>query len=158
MRQYQWLYEILWFMLAGIIAYVTTFTVSNYISSMFYLWLFCGVFLAVTYFRWIAFPEKSVLMMSFWVKCFLMLANVPLFIWGINRFLQLVEVFDSFNGTFENLSEQHVINTIPISMLMYLKSITTLVAVSALILIILFFFRSLHLIFKWRQVPKNILK
>lgn len=158
MRSYQWLFEILWFLLALVLGYTLTFYFQPHISKMFYAYLLTGVFITVNYFRWIVFPEKSALMMNFWFKVVLILINVPLFIWGLNRFIQLTEVFDSFNGTFENIAEVHIKEGIPLQTFLYLKTLTTFIVTSSLMLIVLFLFRSMHIIFKYRQVPQKILE
>lgn len=156
--QLRWMSEILWFV--GTIIVTLTFTWSLYplIERFYFFYIVMAMFLALNYLRWILFPDQSPLMQSFWFKLVVVFFNIPIFLLTIKFFMSILDMFDSFDFS-EGLMEGRLIaDGAELDFIQYVRDLT-IASVSALVvLIVLFLFRTVHLIFKWRQLPDNFLK
>jgi hypothetical protein len=155
-QQYQWLYEVLWLLAAGILTFGVTESLSGYVQSYFFWYLAGCTFMGFTYLRWIIFPLHSPIMFSFWFKMVMIFLNIPIFLFVTRYFTAAMGVFDSFNFSYEDREGQYLKNEIPFQTFDYLKTLTIFVASTMLIAIVLFELRAIQLIFKWRQVPQNM--
>ncbi|MCO5230713.1 MAG: hypothetical protein M9958_06115 [Chitinophagales bacterium] len=154
----QWSNEVIWIVASIVIAIYFTWNIQSRISTTYLIYLYLVIILAINYLRWIIFPRNSPLMYSFWFKAVLTLLNIPLFIVIIKYFLSVLEVFDSFNFSYGNHAQNLILQDTPFQMIMYIRTLSIAAVSSLLVLIVIFEFRALQLIFKWRQVPQSILK
>jgi hypothetical protein len=152
---YRWVYEMTWFLAAFIITFVATFKIFGSVRPDFFWFLSSISFGAFTYIRWIIFPEHSPLMFSFWVKVVMFFVNIPLFMLVLRYFTAALEVFDSFNFSYENRAGQLIAYGTPVELIAYIRDLTIFSGSVMLISIVLYQLRTIHLIFKWRQVPKS---
>jgi hypothetical protein len=144
-----------WFLAAFIITFVATFKIFGSVRPDFF-WFLSGIsFGCFTYIRWIIFPEHSPLMFSFWVKVVMFFVNIPLFMLVLRYFTAALEVFDSFNFSYENRAGQLIAYGTPVELIAYIRDLTIFSGSVMLISIVLYQLRTIHLIFKWRQVPKS---
>jgi hypothetical protein len=153
---YRWVYEIIWFLAAFILTFTLTFRIYGSIRPDFFWFLNAVSFSAFTYIRWIIFPVHSPLMFSFWVKVVLFFANIPIFMLVLRYFTASLEVFDSYNFSYENRAGQLIAFGTPLELVHYIKNLTIFSGSVMLISIVLYQLRTIQLIFKWRQVPQSL--
>lgn len=152
------LYELLWFVFAGIAAYLLVFPIQNRISVSFFQYLLASLFLVFTYFRFTAFMSRSILLKSVWVKIAFFTINIPLFFLVLDKYYTFGRVFDEYNFTLPKNVFQHIVSGTELEDLMYIKKLVTFSGSAALLLIVLFEFRIVYAIFKLRQLDKYIWK
>lgn len=153
---YRWVYEMIWFLAAFIITFAFTFKTYGSVRPDFFWFLSAVSFTAFTYVRWIIFPEHSPLMFSFWVKLVLFFANIPIFMLVLRYFTAALEVFDSYNFSYENREGQLIAFGISGELFSYIRNLTIFSGSVMLISIVLYQLRTIQLIFKWRQVPQSL--
>lgn len=146
----------IWFLAAFIITFALTFRMYESVRSDFFWFLSAVSFAGFTYIRWIIFPEHSPLMFSFWVKMVMFFVNIPLFMLVLRYFTAALEVFDSFNFSYENRTGQLIVFGTPPELIAYIRNLTIFSGSVMLISIVLYQLRTIHLIFKWRQVPQSL--
>lgn len=152
------LYELLWFAIAGIAAYLLILPVKAIISIAFFQFLISSLFLAFTYFRFTTFMMHSIILESVWVKLLLLLLNIPLFLYVLDQFYTFGKVYDEYNYTLPANVFQHIKSGTELNDLMYIKSLVTFGGFAALITIFLLELRIILAIFKLRQLDKYLWK
>lgn len=151
-------YEILWFAFAAIAAYLFVLPIKDIISFPFFQFLISALFLAFTYFRFIAFMFRSILLESIWVKLLLFVLNVPLFFYMLDQYSTFGKVYDEYNFTLPANQLQPIKSGTELDDLMYIKQVVTFAGFAALVMIILLEIRIVHAIFKLRQLDKYLWK
>lgn len=148
------LFELLWFIFAGIAAYLLILPIKHEISQPFFVYLASMLFLIVTYFRFIAFLTHSIFMDSVWVKIALFVLNIPLFFWALNQYFTFNAVFDEYNYTLPATIFQHIKSGTEVNDLMYIKQLTIFSGIIAMMLIIVLELRIVQAMFRYRQLDK----
>lgn len=149
-------YELLWFAIAAIAAFLLISPVRPEISNPFYQYLLASIFLIFTYFRFIAFMMRSILLESVWVKIGLFILNIPLFFFVLNRYFHFVDVFDDYNYTLAVGQFQHIRSGTETDDLMYIKKLTVFSGICLMMLILVLEARIVYAIFKLRQLDKYL--
>lgn len=152
------LYELLWFVIAGIAAYLLVLPIKAIISIAFFQFLIGALFLAFTYFRFTAFMMHSIILESVWVKLLLLILNIPLFLYSLDQFFTFGKVYDEYNYTLPANIFQHIKSGTELDDLMYIKNLVTFAGFAALITIFLLELRLILAIFKLRQLDKYLWK
>lgn len=156
--QLRWVYEFLWLLMSVIIVVFFTWKIYPNIHRGFFLYISGTMFFAINFLRWILFPSYSPLMHSFWFKMIMAFLNIPFFILIVRYFLSILEVFDSFNFSYGLNPGNLIHNDVSLDFIMYVRTLTIASVTSCIFTLILFEFRSIQLVFKWRQVPASFLK
>ena len=151
-------YELLWFSFAAVLSFLLVLPVKEVISTAFFQYLIAALFLVFTYFRFIAFMMRSVILDSIWVKLAFFVLNIPLFFLAMDQYYLYGKVYDEYNYTLPANQFQHVNSGTELDDLMYIKKLVTFSGFAALIMIILFEIRIVHAIFKLRQLDKYLWK
>lgn len=151
-------YELLWFAFAAIAAYLLILPIKSEISPQFFLYLMWSLFLVFTYFRFIAFMSRSVLLENVFVKILLFIANVPLFFFVLNQFYTYGRVYDEYNFTLASNVFQHIKSGTDLDDLTYIKRLVTFSGAASMLVIVLLEIRIVYAIFKLRQLDKYINK
>jgi hypothetical protein len=151
-------YELLWFAVAASAAYALILPVKNEISAAFFHYLLWSLFLAFTYFRFVAFMMRSILLENVWVKILLFFANVPLFFFVLDQYYAFGRVYDEYNYTLASNIFQHIKSGTDLDDLMYIKKLVTFSGVAGMTLIVLLQVRIVYAIFKLRQLDNYIFK
>ncbi len=154
----QWIAEALWVIASVILIAFVTWDMYTRVEQFFFYYIIITMFLGVNYLRWIIFPQHSPLMHSFWFKVVIILLNVPIFLLTIKYFMVILEIFDSFDFTQGVVEDNLIEKGASLELIQYIRKLTIASVSTLLISIVIFVFRSLHLIFKWRQLPKYFLK
>lgn len=151
-------YELLWFSFSAVLAFLLVMPIKDEISTAFFQYLIASLFLAFTYFRFIAFMMRSVILETIWVKLALFIINIPLFFLVLDQYYVYGKVYDEYNYTLPVSQFQHVHSGTELDDLMYIKKLVTFSGFAALIMIVLFEIRIVHAIFKLRQLDKYLWK
>lgn len=149
-------YELLWFAFAAIASYLLILPIKEVISISFFQFLLSALFLAITYFRFIAFMMRSILLESIWVKLLLFVLNIPLFFYMLDQFSTFGKVYDEYNFTLPVTEFHHINSGTELDDLMYIKQLVTFAGFAAIVMIILLELRIVHAIFKLRQLDKYL--
>lgn len=149
-------YELLWFAFAAVASYLVVLPVKNEISPAFFRYLLCSLFLVFTYFRFIAFMTRSVILENVWVKIALFTVNVPLFFFVLNQYYAYGRVYDEYNFTLAANVFQHIKSGTDLEDLMYIKKLVTFAGVASMMVIILLEARIVYAMFKLRQLDKYL--
>ncbi|MCO5247427.1 MAG: hypothetical protein M9887_00535 [Chitinophagales bacterium] len=152
-----WIYELVWFVAAILFVAFFTWNLYSSLEKSFFYYIATTMFLAFNLFRWIAFPRYSPLMYSFVFKAIMLIANIFMFVYILKDFQDVMNVFNSFNFTNGWYDTYLIKENVSLENIMKIKSTTIASVVSYLILCILFEFRAVQLIFRWRQVPDYLL-
>lgn len=150
------LLELLWFLIAAIVAYIIIWPVKDIISHELYIYLLGTYFLIFTYFRCTAFLQHSILMESIWSKIIIFILNFPLFFFMLNKSFKYSRVTEEYIFTLPKEEIQHIKSGTELPDLMYIKHLVTIAEPAVLMLIILFQLRIMYAIFKLRQLDKVI--
>lgn len=150
------LYELLWFSLAAVAAYLLVLPVQSEISQQFFRYLMCSLFLVFTYFRFIAFMGHSILLENVWVKILLFIINIPLFFFVMNQYYSYGRVYDEYNYTLATNIFQHIKSGTDLDDLMYIKKVVTFCGIASMTVITLLEARIIYAIFKLRQLDKYL--
>jgi hypothetical protein len=154
----QWLYEFLWILVSVVITGFFTWRIFPNIDIKLFGYICLTMFLSMNYLRWIAFPRYSPLMFSFWFKMSMLILNIPLLFTMLNYFLSALEIFDSFNFS-SGYSKGYFINEgVPLEFILYVRTLMMASFSSFFLLLVMFEMRATQLIFRWRQVPNQLLK
>jgi hypothetical protein len=149
-------YELLWFAIAGVAAYLLLTPILPVISTEFSQYLWCSLFLTFTYFRFTAFMMRSVILQNVFVKIGLFILNVPLFFFVLNRYFKFIAVFDEYNYTLAANIFQHIHSGTEVDDLMYIKKLTVFGGIISMMLIFMLQLRIIYAIFKLRQLDKYL--
>lgn len=152
------IYEIIWFLLAIGGAYICIVPIQDEISRPFFQFLLFALFIAFTYFRFIAFMMRSILLESIWAKLLLFVLNVPLFFLLLNKYYAFGRTFDDYVFTLPANVFQHIKSGTDIDDLMYIKNLVTFAGVTSMTVIVLLEMRIVYAIFKLRQLDKILYK
>ena len=150
------LYELLWFLIAALVAYILIWPIRDRISDELFNYLLPTYFLIFTYFRFIAFMQQSILLESIWSKILFFVLNFPLFFFMLNKSFEYGQVADTYIYTLPKTILQHIKSGTELPQVMYVKRLVTIAEATVLTLIILFQLRIVHSIFKFRQLDKVI--
>lgn len=151
-------YEVLWFAVAAIGAYLLVLPVRADISDALFYYILCSLFFVFTYTRLIAFMSQSILMENVFVKIGLFIVNVPLFFYLMNQYYAFGRVFDEYNYTLASNIFQHIRSGTELDDLMYIKKLVTFSGATSMTVIVLMEARIIYAIFKLRQLDKYIHK
>lgn len=149
-------YELLWFAFAAVIAYLLILPIKNEISQQFFQYLMWSLFLVFTYFRFVAFMMRSIILENVWVKILLFIANIPLFFFVLNQYYTFGRVYDEYNYTLAANVFQHIKSGTDLDDLMYIKRLVTFSGAASMMLIFLMEARIVYAIFKLRQLDKYL--
>lgn len=149
-------YELLWFTIAAIAAYLLVSPIRPEISIPFYHYLVASLFLIFTYFRFVAFMMRSILLQSIWVKIGLFIANIALFFFALNQYFIFIDVFDEYNYTLAANVFQHIRSGTETDDLFYIKKLTIFSGIGLMMLILVLEARIVYAIFKLRQLDKYL--
>ncbi|HRH57972.1 MAG TPA: hypothetical protein PLS10_09980 [Chitinophagales bacterium] len=150
------IYELLWFAVAAVGAYLLVLPVKNEISQQFFQYLICSMFLVFTYFRFTAFMMRSILLENVWIKLLLFVLNVPLFFFVLNKYYAFGRVYDEYNFTLPLNVFQHIKSGTELDDLMYIKKLVTFSGVASMTVILFLEARIVYAIFKLRQLDSYI--
>lgn len=150
------IYELLWFAFAAIAAYLLILPIKEEISITFFQYLIGSLFLAFTYFRFIAFMLRSILLESIWIKLLFFIINIPLFFYALDQYYTFGRVFDEYNFTLPANVFQHIKSGTELDDLMYIKNLVTFSGFCTLVLIAIFEVRLVVAFFKLRQMDKYL--
>ena len=149
-------YELLWFAFAAIAAYLLILPIKNEISFAFFRYLTCSLFLVFTYFRFVAFMMRSIILENVWIKVLLFIINIPLFFFVLDQYYAFGRVYDEYNYTLAATIFQHIKSGTDLDDLMYIKKLVTFSGAASMMVIILLEARIVYAIFKLRQLDKYI--
>jgi hypothetical protein len=150
------LYEVLWFAIAAIAAWVFVAPVKSEISTEFTQYLLVSLFLLFTYFRFVAFMMHSILLRSIWVKLGLFVINIPLFFFAMNQYFHYIDAFNEYNYTLAAGIFQDIHSGTELEDLTYLRHLTVFSGVIMMLLIVLLEIRIIIAVFKLRQLDKYL--
>ena len=151
-------YEFLWFAFAAIASYLLVLPIKDIISVPFFQFLIGALFLAFTYFRFVTFMMRSILLESILVKLFLFVMNVPLFFYMLDQYYTFGKVYDEYNITLPITEIQPIKSGTELDDLMYIKQVVTFAGFASLVMIILLELKIVHAIFKLRKLDKYLWK
>ncbi len=149
-------YELIWVVIAVVAAVVLIFPYRHDISFAFMRYLFCALFLVFTYFRFVAFMMRSVVLENVWVKLGLFILNFPLFFLMLNKYFDYIDVFNEYNYTLATNVFQHIKSGTDVEELLYLKRLTIFSGIISMMMIVLLQLRIVYAIFKLRQFDKYL--
>lgn len=149
-------YECIWFAIAAVAASLLIYPVQGRISAEFYRYLWCSIFLVFTYFRFVAFMPRSVILHNVFVKIGLFILNIPLFFFILDRYFKFIAVFDEYDYTLAKNIFQHIHSGTEVDDILYLKKLTVFSGIVAMLLILMMQARIVHAIFKLRQLDQYI--
>lgn len=153
----QIIFEIIGLLLSFAVAFLILSPYKPLLSRDFFYFFFICIFLTTTYFRW-AWLIKHGVMGFFWTKIIIFLLQVPLFFFLIKGFQHYQQAFESFNYTIEINGIPHIQQNIHYKTLEKLGAICYTSGTMAIIGLILVELRIIYSIFKYREVPKSLLK
>ncbi|MEZ5001889.1 MAG: hypothetical protein R2730_02530 [Chitinophagales bacterium] len=138
------------------LCYLMIAPIVRFISWHYLLFLILGAFVIGQYARVILFERLIVWMRPFSMKFFLFLLNIPLFFlvltWMMNFNGQMEDYgFDILSVHTKDLSAGMLLEQYA-----YLKSITYFIGIASMIIIVMFQFRVLYSIFKYRELPSYL--
>lgn len=151
-------YEICWFAFAITASYLLVLPIISKISEAFSHYLLGAIFLVFTYFRFIAFMMRSVLLESVWIKLIFFVLNIPLFFVMLNLYYTYGRAFDDYNYTLSASIFQHIKSGTELEDLMYIKKLVTFSGAASLMVILAFEIRIVYAIFKLRQLDKYLVR
>ncbi len=154
----EFIYEILWFLLALVVTAILLSPIYLKVSQPFLIYLICSLFLIVTYFRGIVFMQQSIIFRNVWIRLVLFILNVPFLIFTLRQYFSFIHVFDDYNYTLPPTEFQHILAGTEVDDLLYIKSLTIFAGTMMMILILLMQIRIIQVIFKYRQLDKIINK
>ncbi len=70
--KYTFALDILWFIMAGIIAYIILFSVQNKIDVTYFYTLYFSLVVAIVYLKWIMYPTTSFFFNNIFAKILLL--------------------------------------------------------------------------------------
>lgn len=149
----QWTTEILWTIAIIILVSFLVWDIYPVIERFLFYYIVGTMLLSFTYLRWILFPRSSPFMRMFWFKVIIMIINVPIALFTIRYFMNIMEIFDSFDFSQGIIDGQLILEGTALEFIQKTRELTIASASSLVILTILFVFRSIQLIFKWREIP-----
>lgn len=146
--KYTFSLDIIWILISAIIAYLFIFYIHTYISKEYFYTLFFCTLLSLIYIRWIVFPSTSFIFDNVFIKVLLWLANFPLILLLLRHFNIYIEAIDDYAINFNPDKQFPLINDLSVHSLLWIKNITLLSFIAALVLIAIMQIRIMWLLMR----------
>jgi len=125
----------------------------EFVSYSFLVFLALGIVIIVQYFR-VVVNERAV----FWIRPFAVkvlfgIGNIALFFYVLTEFMHFISQFEDYNYSGVGVIIKDIYPGLSAESYNALRSTTFFVGITTLILIVLFEFRIVYSVFKYRGVP-----
>lgn len=140
------------------ICYLIMGSLAKFLSWHFLLYLLLGFFIIAQYARVIVFERKVIWMKPFSMKFLIFLLNIPLFFLVLTWMMNFNGQLEDYGYDVTGMITQDLSAGMSLTQYARLKSITYFVGTATMITIILFQFRVIYSIFKYREIPSFLLR
>lgn len=140
--------DILWFIMAGIIAYLILFSVQQKIDATYFYTLFFSLVVAIVYLKWIMYPTTSFFFNTILSKLLLLLLNLPLAYFVLRKFNLYIEKIDDYSINFNPDIQFPIVDNLNVDALLWIKNLTLISFISVLVMIVLMQLRIIWLLMR----------
>lgn len=146
--KYTFALDILWFIMAGIIAYIILFSVQHKIDATYFYTLYFSLVVAIVYLKWIMYPTTSFFFNNIFAKILLLLLNLPFAYFILREFNLYIENIDDYSINFNPNISFPLASNLSVDSLLWIKNLTLISFISVLVMIVLMQFRIIWLLMR----------